>query len=72
MLEIHHQGAVGRGGDERNHGEQGRHGERCPSSLCGDRIEKKAQISNFITEPSQRGAWDQFLVHICVPICKRI
>lgn len=55
MLEVHHQGAVGRGGDQKKNGEQGDQKERCPSILCGYRIEEKAHVSNFITEHSFRG-----------------
>lgn len=71
MLEVHHQGAVGRGGDQKN-GEQGEQKERCPSILCGYRIEEKAHVSNFITEHSFRGVWHKFLVHNHIPLSKLI
>lgn len=35
-------------------------------------MEKKAHISNFITEPSHRKVWDKFLVHNHMPISKPI
>lgn len=42
------------------------------SCVVRDRKEGKAYISNFITEPSPRGVWDQFLVPTHIGISKPI
>lgn len=40
--------------------------------MCGDRIEEKAHVSNFITEHSFKGVWHKFLVHNHIPLSKLI
>lgn len=41
-------GAAGKGGDQESRGEEGGQGERCPSILCGDGMEKKVHTVTLL------------------------